>query len=173
MFILGQILAVFSGIFLLMCMHSYNKINFLILNFISNLFGCISVIVLGAYAAAIGPIVLTIQGIVTYQYEKHGKHQPSLLLIFYLFLNIFGGILTVNTILGILPLISSFLVSIMLITKNIKISRKINLISSSLGLPYLIVNKAYMSAAIFAISFINTLYAIYKIDYKEKIISNK
>lgn len=88
-------------------------------------------------------------------------------------MNIFGGILTVNSILGILPIISSSLASIMLMTKGVRTSRKINLISSSLALPYLITNKAYMSAVIFGSSFFNTLHAIYKIDYKEKYKENE
>jgi hypothetical protein len=52
-------------------------------------------------------------------------------------------------------------------TKNMKTSRKINLVSSVLALPYLITNKAYVAAIIFSASFINTLEAIYKIDYKK------
>ena len=56
----------------------------------------------------------------------------------------------------------------MLTSKDMKTSRKINLASSILALPYLIVNKAYVSAIIFTSSFINTLEAIYKLDYKGK-----
>lgn len=172
-FILGQVLSAFSGLFLLICMRSRNKIRFLFFNSISNLFGCISMLVLGAYAATIGPIVLTLQGVITYHYKKYQKEQPRLLLALYLLLNIFGGILTVNSILGILPIISSSLASIMLMTKHVKTSRKINLISSLLALPYLIMNKDYMSAVIFGSSFLNTLHAIYKIDYKEKYKENE
>lgn len=172
-FILGQVLSAFSGVFLLICMRSRNKIRFLFFNSISNLFGCISMLVLGAYAATIGPIVLTLQGVITYHYEKYQKEQPRLLLALYLLLNIFGGILTVNSILGIMPIISSSLASIMLMTKDVKTSRKINLISSLFALPYLIMNKAYMSAVIFGSSFFNTVHAIYKIDYKEKYQENE
>ena len=50
--------------------------------------------------------------------------------------------------------------------QNWKTSRKINLASSILALPYLIVNKAYVSAIIFTSSFINTLEAIYKLEKK-------
>ena len=168
-FILGQTLAAFSGVFLLICMRSYNKIKFLSYNSISNLFGCISMLVLGAYAAAVGPVILTTQGIITFCYEKKGKREPKWLLILYLILNIGGGCLTVTSILSLLPLISSFLASTMLMTKDIKTSRKINLISSLLALPYLIISKAYISAIIFGSSFLNTIYAIYKIDYKNSI----
>ena len=168
-FILGQTLAVFSGAFLLICMRSRNKIKFLIYNSISNLFGCISMLVLGAYAATIGPVVLTTQGIITFCYEKKQKRPSKWLLVLYSVLNIGGGFLTVTSMLSLLPLISSFLASIMLMTKDIKTSRKINLISSLLSLPYLIINKAYMSAIIFGSSFLNTIYAIYKIDYKNNI----
>ena len=48
-----------------------------------------------------------------------------------------------------------------------KTSRKINLVSSVLAIPYLMTNKAYVAALIFSTSFINTLEAIYKIDYKK------
>ena len=53
-----------------------------------------------------------------------------------------------------------------------KTSRKINLVSSVLAIPYLMTNKAYVAALIFSTSFINTLEAIYKIDYKKTNIIN-
>lgn len=85
----------------------------------------------------------------------------------YPLLSLIAGSLTITSILSILPIISSTLASTMLITKNMKTSRKINLVSSVLALPYLITNKAYVAAIIFSASFINTLEAIYKIDYKK------
>lgn len=85
----------------------------------------------------------------------------------YPLLSLIAGSLTITSILSILPIISSTLASTMLITKNMKTSRKINLVSSVLALPYLITNKAYIAAIIFSASFINTLEAIYKIDYKK------
>ena len=125
-------------------------------------------IVLGAYSASIGPVILTIQGIITYIYEeKKKKKQPKWLLIMYPLLSLLAGSLTITSILSILPIISSTLASTMLMTKNMKTSRKINLVSSVLALPYLITNKAYVAAIIFSASFINTLEAIYKIDYKK------
>lgn len=85
----------------------------------------------------------------------------------YPLLSLIAGSLTITSILSILPIISSTLASTMLMTKNMKTSRKINLVSSVLALPYLITNKAYVAAIIFSASFINTLEAIYKIDYKK------
>ena len=144
------------------------KKKFLVQNSISNLAGFLSMIVLGAYSASIGPVILTIQGIITYIYEeKKKKKQPKWLLIMYPLLSLIAGSLTITSILSILPIISSTLASTMLITKNMKTSRKINLVSSVLALPYLITNKAYVAAIIFSASFINTLEAIYKIDYKK------
>lgn len=167
-FIIAQIISILSGIFLLKSMRSKNKDKFLVLNSISNLLGFLSLVVLQAYAAAIGPIVLTIQGIVTHNYEKSGKKQPKALLTLYLLLNVLGGAFTVKSLLGVLPVLSSSFASIMLMCKDMKTSRKINLVSSVIGLPYLIVNKAYVSAIIFGSSFINTLDAIRKIDYKKE-----
>ena len=85
----------------------------------------------------------------------------------YPLLSLIAGSLTITSILSILPIISSTLASTMLMTKNMKTSRKINLVSSVLALPDLITNKAYVAAIIFSASFINTLEAIYKIDYKK------
>ena len=99
--------------------------------------------------------------------EKKKKNQPKWLLIMYPLLSLIAGSLTITSILSILPIISSTLASTMLMTKNMKTSRKINLVSSVLALPYLITNKAYVAAIIFSASFINTLEAIYKIDYKK------
>lgn len=124
-------------------------------------------IVLKAYSASIGPIVLTLQGIITYTYEKKNKKQPKILLIMYPLLTLLAGSLTITSPLSILPIISSTLASTMLMTKNMKTSRKINLVSSILAIPYLMTNKAYVAALIFSSSFINTLEAIYKLDYKK------
>lgn len=167
-FIIAQILSIINGIFLITSIRSKEKKKFLVQNSISNLAGFLSMIVLGAYSASIGPIILTIQGIITYIYEeKKKKKQPKWLLIMYPLLSLIAGSLTITSILSILPIISSTLASTMLMTKNMKTSRKINLVSSVLALPYLITNKAYVAAIIFSASFINTLEAIYKIDYKK------
>lgn len=167
-FIIAQILSVINGIFLITSIRSKEKKKFLVQNSISNLAGFLSMIVLGAYSASIGPVILTIQGIITYIYEeKKKKKQPKWLLIMYPVLSLLAGSLTITSILSILPIISSTLASTMLMTKNMKTSRKINLVSSVLALPYLITNKAYVAAIIFSASFINTLEAIYKIDYKK------
>ena len=167
-FIIAQILSIINGIFLITSIRSKEKKKFLVQNSISNLAGFLSMIVLGAYSASIGPVILTIQGIITYIYEeKNKKKQPKWLLIMYPLLSLIAGSLTITSILSILPIISSTLASTMLMTKNMKTSRKINLVSSVLALPYLITNKAYVAAIIFSASFINTLEAIYKIDYKK------
>ena len=167
-FTIAQILSVINGIFLITSIRSKEKKKFLVQNSISNLAGFLSMIVLGAYSASIGPVILTIQGIITYIYEeKKKKKQPKWLLIMYPLLSLIAGSLTITSILSILPIISSTLASTMLMTKNMKTSRKINLVSSVLALPYLITNKAYVAAIIFSASFINTLEAIYKIDYKK------
>lgn len=167
-FIIAQILSVINGIFLITSIRSKEKKKFLVQNSISNLAGFLSMIVLGAYSASIGPVILTIQGIITYIYEEKKKEkQPKWLLIMYPLLSLIAGSLTITSILSILPIISSTLASTMLMTKNMKTSRKINLVSSVLALPYLITNKAYVAAIIFSASFINTLEAIYKIDYKK------
>ena len=170
-FIIAQILSIINGIFLITSIRSKEKKKFLVQNSISNLAGFLSMIVLGAYSASIGPVILTIQGIITYIYEeKKKKNQPKWLLIMYPLLSLIAGSLTITSILSILPIISSTLASTMLMTKNMKTSRKINLVSSVLALPYLITNKAYVAAIIFSASFINTLEAIYKIDYKQSTI---
>lgn len=167
-FIIAQILSIINGIFLITSIRSKEKKKFLVQNSISNLAGFLSMIVLRAYSASIGPVILTIQGIITYIYEeKKKKKQPKWLLIMYPLLSLIAWSLTITSILSILPIISSTLASTMLITKNMKTSRKINLVSSVLALPYLITNKAYVAAIIFSASFINTLEAIYKIDYKK------
>lgn len=167
-FIIAQILSVINGIFLITSIRSKEKKKFLVQNSISNLAGFLSMIVLGAYSASIGPVILTIQGIITYIYEeKKKKKQPKWLLIMYPLLSLLAGSLTITSILSILPIISSTLASTMLMTKNMKTSRKINLVSSVLAIPYLMTNKAYVAALIFSTSFINTLEAIYKIDYKK------
>lgn len=166
-FIIAQILSIINGIFLLTSVRSKEKKRFLVQNSISNLAGFLSMIVLKAYSASIGPIVLTLQGIITYTYEKKNKKQPKILLIMYPLLTLLAGSLTITSPLSILPIISSTLASTMLMTKNMKTSRKINLVSSILAIPYLMTNKAYVAALIFSSSFINTLEAIYKLDYKK------
>ena len=164
-FIIAQIISIISGIFLITGIRSKEKKKFLILNSMSNLAGFLS---LSAYSACIGPIVLTIQAIISYIYENKEKKTPKIFNYLFPILNILGGIFTITSPLSLLPILSSTLASIMLTSKDMKTSRKINLASSILALPYLIVNKAYVSAIIFTSSFINTLEAIYKLDYKGK-----
>lgn len=166
--ILAQVLSLINGGFLLASMRCKNKDKFLALNSISNAFGFAAMMVLGAYAAAIGPIVLTIQGLVSHYFEKKDKKQPNWMLPIYVLLSVLGGLVTVNSILSLLPVLSSCLASVMLMSKDMKTSRKIGLLSSSVALPYLIVSQAYVAALVFASSFVNTLDAIYKLDIKPK-----
>lgn len=165
--IVAQVLSILNGGFLVASMRCKNKDKFLILNSISNAFGFASMVVLKAYAAAIGPIVLTIQGIVSHLFEKKGIKQPKWMLPFYISLSILGGAMTVKSLLGILPVLSSAFASAMLMSKDMKTSRKIGLVSSSIALPYLVVNKAYVAALVFSSNFISTLQAIYKLDYNK------
>lgn len=72
-FIIAQIISIISGIFLITGIRSKEKKKFLILNSMSNLAGFLSLILLSAYSACIGPIVLTIQAIISYIYENKGK----------------------------------------------------------------------------------------------------
>lgn len=67
-FIIAQILSII--IFLITSIRSKEKKKFLVQNSISNLAGFLSMIVLGAYSASIGPVILTIQGIITYIWRK-------------------------------------------------------------------------------------------------------
>lgn len=69
-FIIAQILSIINGIFLITSIRSKEKKKFLVQNSISNLAGFLSMIVLGAYSASIGPVILTIQGIITYIWRK-------------------------------------------------------------------------------------------------------
>lgn len=166
--VLAQVLSLINGGFLLASMRCKNKDKFLVLNSISNAFGFASMMVLGAYAAAIGPIVLTVQGLVSHYFEKKGQKQPNWMLPIYILLSVLGGLVTVNSVLSLLPVLSSCLASAMLMSKDMKTSRKIGLLSSSVALPYLVVSQAYVAALVFASSFVNTLDAIYKLDIKPK-----
>lgn len=76
-FIIAQILSVINGIFLITSIRSKEKKKFLVQNSISNLAGFLSMIVLGAYSASIGPVILTIQGIITYIYMKKRKRKSN------------------------------------------------------------------------------------------------
>ena len=79
-FIIAQIISIISGIFLITGIRSKEKKKFLILNSMSNLAGFLSLILLSAYSACIGPIALTIQAIISYIYmkTKERKHQKYL-----------------------------------------------------------------------------------------------
>lgn len=81
-FIIAQIISIISGIFLITGIRSKEKKKFLILNSMSNLAGFLSLILLSAYSACIGPIALTIQAIISYIYiymkTKERKRQKYL-----------------------------------------------------------------------------------------------
>ena len=63
----------------------------------SNLAGFLSLILLSAYSACIGPIVLTIQAIISYIYENKGKKTPKIFNYLFPILNILGGIFTITS----------------------------------------------------------------------------
>lgn len=174
-FWIAQALAIVSGICILFGVRSKSKLAFLFLNLLSNFMGFLSMIILGAYAATVGPVVLILQSAITYLYDKENRKQPQSMLALYLVVNLLGGALTVRSTLGILPVISSTIASVMVAVKKMKHVRILNAVSSVIALPYLVSSRAYVSAAVFFALFVNALAAIWQYDFhsieKENTIS--
>lgn len=166
-FFFAQSLSIINGVLIFFGVRAKSKLTFLIFNSLANCVGFLSMMLLGAYAATVGPIVLTLQSFVTYWYSKKCLRQPKSLLLLYLAINLIGGILTVNSPLGILPVLSCMLACIMVAVPKMNYVRILNAASAAVPLPYLFYSEAYVSGVIFLVLFLNALISIVQFDMKK------
>lgn len=163
-FWIAQLFAGINGICIFCGVRCKSKRDFLMLSAFGNLMGFLSMIILRAYAATVGPVALTLQSAITYFYEKAQRPQPHIMLVLYLSINLIGGLLTVYSLLTLLPVLSSALACMMISVKKMAHVRLLNAVSSIISLPYLIFSKAYVSAAVFGVLFVNAIIAILQFD---------
>lgn len=163
-FWLGQALSAAAGLLMLLGIRTKGKLRFLVFSSLSNGCGFLAMLVLGAYSATVGPVILTLQGLVTYFLDKNNRRQPPYLPAVYVSLTVIGSLFAVESPWGILSVFSSSLACLMIAAKTMKQVRILNAVSAAIALPYLIISKAYVSAIVFVILFINALLALYQFD---------
>lgn len=169
MFIIAQFFGILVLITNILAMQMKNKKQIILLFILANLFSAINFVLLGSYTGTIICIFAIIQTLINKIFENKKQQVPKMMLLLYIFISIVLGLITLNSLVDILPIICSILYTITIVQDKEKNIRKISLINIILWIIYDIVCLAYTAALSDLLTTISTLIGMYRLDYKKNI----
>ena len=134
---------------------------------IGNIIGAVGLIFLKAYAGALIQFVFGLETFVNYMLEIKGKKNTPLLVAFYILLSIIVSIITFNSWIDVIPLISAILHTITIIQEKEKRIRYINLSSLVLWIPYYIAFSAWANLATCLCIVVSNIVSIFRYDLRK------
>ena len=167
MFILAQIFALVACGLNVISMQCKKRKQILFYLIIGNIIGAVGLIFLKAYAGALIQFVFGLETFVNYMLEIKGKKNTPLLVAFYILLSIIVSIITFNSWIDIIPLISAILHTITIIQEKEKSIRYINLSSLVLWIPYYIAFSAWANLATCLCIVVSNIVSIFRYDLRK------
>lgn len=167
MFILAQIFALVACGLNVISMQCKKRKQILFYLIIGNIIGAVGLIFLKAYAGAIIQFVFGLETFVNYILEIKGKKNTPLLVAFYILLSVIVSVITFNSWIDIIPLISAILHTITIIQEKEKRIRYINLSSLVLWIPYYIAFNAWANLATCLCIVVSNIVSIFRYDLKK------
>jgi len=164
-FIIAQILGIIAGLLSAMAIQTKSKRKYLLIYSISYVFFILNMILLKAYSGAINNVISLVLSLISMKYEK--KKFPTWMLIFFVIAIFAGSALTYQNVFSILPSIATFLYLFILLSKNMRNIRTINLITKALWTIYDFISKAYTTFVIDVIALISAIIAKGRYDKKK------
>lgn len=167
MFILAQIFALVACGLNVISMQCKKRKQILFYLIIGNIIGAVGLIFLKAYAGALIQFVFGLETFVNYMLEIKGKKNTPLLVAFYILLSIIVSIITFNSWIDVIPLISAILHTITIIQEKEKRIRYINLSSLVLWIPYYIAFSAWANLATCLCIVVSNIVSIFRYDLRK------
>lgn len=168
LFILAQLFAFIAcglNVISMQCKKRKSILFFLILG---NIIGAVGLIFLKAYAGALIQFIFGIETIINYVLEIKGKKNTPMLVAFYILLSVIVSVITFESYIDIIPLISSILHTITIIQEKEKRIRYINLSSLVLWIPYYLVFDAWANLITCLCIVVSNVVSIFRYDIKSK-----
>ena len=125
-------------------------------------------IFLKAYAGALIQFVFGVETIINYVLEIKGKKNTPMLVAFYILLSVIVSIITFESYIDIIPLVSAILHTITIIQEKERKIRYINLSSLVLWIPYYIVFDAWANLITCLCIVVSNVVSIFRYDIKSK-----
>lgn len=168
MFIIAQLFGILVIISNALSMQMKQKRHMITMFMIANLCSVINFILLKSYSGATICFFAIIQIFINYIFERKEKEVPKIVIAGYIIISILIGLITFNTYIDILPIISSILYTLSIIQTKEKNIRKIVLINSISWTIYEFITMAYTAGLSDALMTISSLIGIYRFDYKKQ-----
>lgn len=164
-FLIAQILGILGSILIIFSTQMKDKKKYLLLAAISYVFFIINMFLLKAYSGAINSLILLILTIILANYKKE-KIPVWLVIIFFIIL-LLGNFIIYENVFSLLPAIASNIYLIILLSKDMKEVRKLNVFVRVLWLIYDFIIHAYTTFVFDIISFVSSIIAVYRYDIKK------
>ena len=165
-FIIAQVSGLIAEGLAVLAVQMKEKKKYLIIYAISYGFFVCNMLLLKAYSGAINCIILTVLTIISAKFEN--KKFPIKLIILFGILILVGNVITYINIFSLLPMIASYIYLIILVSKNMKNIRRLEVTSRILWGIYDFKVGAYTAFIIDIVILLSSLLAIYRIDIKKK-----
>ncbi len=168
LYILAQLFAFVAcglNVISMQCKKRKSILFFLILG---NIIGAVGLIFLKAYAGALIQFVFGVETIINYVLEIKGKKNTPMLVAFYILLSVIVSIITFESYIDIIPLVSAILHTITIIQEKERKIRYINLSSLVLWIPYYIVFDAWANLITCLCIVVSNVVSIFRYDIKSK-----
>lgn len=162
MFLLSQIFGIIALFFGCYAYFSKTKTGFLIILSICDVFYAGSYLFLGSYVAGFVTVLSIINTITFYFCQKNNFKYDHIFLILFIILNIIITIIFWESLIDIVPLITSSLFIYIMFIKNIQLTRYLTLVPNTILLIYNFSLMAYANGILAFIEIIVTVVAIIK-----------
>lgn len=164
MFWLAQVISLIGIAINIACMQLKEKRRILFFLMITNFLFALNFALLQAYSGALICLVAGIQTFLTYTYQTKNKEFPKILIFVFLVISIVCGLLSYETNLDILPMISSVLYTLSIIQKKEKHLRVISLLNILVWIIYDFIVGAVAAGISNVFLSISTIIAIIRYD---------
>ncbi len=166
---LAQIMGLIASIIMIISIQVKDKKKiFLILNILAKILYGINFILLSAYSGTLTQCIGLIITIIVYIYTKKNLDIPKWLILVFIAITLLGGLFTYNNMYSLMAIICGITYTLIVVSKNMKIIRKLNLVQSLLWTLYDFIISAYTASISSIFVFISTLIAIFRYDILPK-----
>ncbi len=143
--ILAQVFGFFALIFLVISYQQKNRIKFLDLQLLANIFYCLQYLVLHAYSGVASFLISTIKMFIFHMDEKKNKSTSVFILIFLELSFIVLGIFTYENLYSLIPILGACLFTYGAWQRNLKVTYFIGILVAVISNVYDIIVGAYVS----------------------------
>ena len=167
-FVIAQVFGVIGIIFSVLSMQMKTKKNIMLMLLGLNLASALNFLFLGSITGSLVCFFAVLETFINYLYDNKDKRVPIYIILFYIVVNIFLGLISYKGALDIIPIVCALLFCATVCTKREANIRKIMFGNQSLWLVYDIIVKAYMFSVSNVLTLVSIVISIIRYDLKKQ-----